>query len=127
MAGLDEVLLAHPEGLEYEVGINGSKLSGGEQQRVSIARAMIKDPEYLILDEATANLDTLTAREVEKSIDRLMEGRTVLSIAHSYDMIKKADQVIVLAEGSILDSGTHEELMGRCEFYQELFRAGFEV
>lgn len=126
-AGLDDVLSAHPEGLDYEVGIGGCKLSGGEQQRVSIARAMIKDPELLILDEATANLDTRTAREVEAGIDQLMENRTVITIAHSFDMIRKADQVIVLAEGKILDSGTHDELIQRCEFYRELYRAGFEV
>ena len=126
-AGLDDVLAAHPEGLDYEVGIGGCKLSGGEQQRVSIARAMIKDPELLILDEATANLDTRTAREVEDGINRLMEGRTVITIAHSYDMIKKADQIIVLSDGKILDIGTHDELMQRSEFYRELFRAGFEV
>ena len=126
-AGLDAVLSAHPEGLDYEVGIGGCKLSGGEQQRVSIARAMIKDPDLLILDEATANLDARTAREVEAGIDQLMEDRTVITIAHSFDMIRKADQVIVLAEGKILDSGTHDELIQRCEFYRELYRAGFEV
>lgn len=126
-AGLDEIVAAHPEGLDYEVGIGGCKLSGGEQQRVSIARAMIKDPEYLILDEATANLDTRTAREVEASIDNLMQGRTVITIAHSFDMIQKADQVIVLQDGKILDSGIHDELMERCDFYRELCRAGFEV
>ena len=126
-AGLDRILQAHPEGLDYEVGIGGCKLSGGEQQRIAVARAMIKDPEYLILDEATANLDSRTAREVEEGIGRLMEGRTVISIAHSFDMIQKADQIIVLSEGQLQDSGTHEELMERNDFYRQLCRAGFEV
>ena len=126
-AGLQDIIAAHPEGLDYEIGIRGCKLSGGEQQRVAIARAMLKDPEVLILDEATANLDARTAREVEEGVGRLMEGRTVVTIAHSFDMIQKASQVIVMSDGRIMDQGTHEELMDRCEFYRELARAGFEV
>ena len=127
LAGVDEILAKHEEGLDFEVGLGGCKLSGGEQQRVSIARAMMKDTEYLILDEATANLDTRTAKEVQKNIDELMKGKTVICIAHNYDMIKKADQIIVLEAGRIIDSGCHEELLGRCEFYKQLYAAGFEV
>lgn len=127
MAGLEEVLSNHKEGLDYEVGISGCKLSGGEQQRVAIARAMIKNPDYLILDEATANLDTRTAKSVQASIDNLMQGRTVISIAHNYEMIKKADQIMVLDAGELIACGTHEDLLDSCEFYQQLYHAGFEV
>lgn len=127
LAGVDEILAKHEEGLDFEVGLGGCKLSGGEQQRVSIARAMMKDAEYLILDEATANLDTRTAKEVQKNIDELMKGKTVICIAHNYDMIKKADQILVLEAGKMIDCGSNEELLGRCEFYKQLYAAGFEV
>lgn len=127
LAGVDEILAKHEEGLDFEVGLGGCKLSGGEQQRVSIARAMMKDAEYLILDEATANLDTRTAKEVQKNIDELMKGKTVICIAHNYEMIKKADQIIVLEAGKMIDCGSNEELLGRCEFYKQLYAAGFEV
>ena len=127
MSGLEEVLAAHEEGLDYEVGISGCKLSGGEQQRVAIARAMMKNPDYLILDEATANLDSKTAKAVQESIDTLMAGRTVITIAHNYETIKKADKIIVLTDGEVAADGTHKELMETSEFYQQLCAAGFEV
>lgn len=127
LTGVDEILSDHDGGLDYEVGIGGCRLSGGEQQRIALARAMMKDPDYLILDEATANLDNKTSREIWKSIHAVMKGRTVIMIAHDYHSIKIADHLIVLNAGRIVDSGTHEELMERCEFYQQLYRAGFEV
>ncbi len=127
MAGIEDILASHEEGLDFDVGINGSHLSGGEQQRIAIARAMIKNPDYLILDEATANLDAETAKKIEAGIDAIMSGRTVISIAHSFDAIKKADHIIVLDKGEIIGSGSHEALLDSCDFYARLYRAGFEL
>ncbi|MBR1814654.1 MAG: ABC transporter ATP-binding protein [Lachnospiraceae bacterium] len=127
ITGIEDILAAHEDGLDFDVGINGSHLSGGEQQRIAIARAMIKNPDYLILDEATANLDTKTAKKIEAGIDAIMKGRTVISIAHSFDAIKKADNIIVLDKGEVIGSGSHNELLDTCDFYAKLYRAGFEM
>ena len=110
-AGL-EGLIAE-KGLDYEVGIAGSKLSGGEAQRVAIARALIKDPEYLILDEATANLDSRTEEAISNAVAELMNGRTVIIIAHDYATIEQADNVIVMRDGRVEDSGSREEMIRR--------------
>ena len=110
-AGLEE--LVSEKGLDYEVGVGGTKLSGGEAQRISIARALVKDPEYLILDEATANLDTRTEEHVSKAIAELMKGRTVLIIAHDYATIERADHVIVMRDGKVEDFGEREEMIRR--------------
>lgn len=111
IAGLGE--LVKERGLDYDVGIAGSKLSGGEAQRVSIARAIIKNPDYLILDEATANLDTKTEEAVSSGISQLMKGRTTIAIAHDYETIKNADHVIVMRDGRIEDYGAKEDMIAR--------------
>ena len=111
IAGLGE--LVAEKGLDGDVGVAGSKLSGGEAQRVSIARAIIKDPEYLILDEATANLDTRTEAAVTSGIAELMQGRTTIIIAHDYETIERADNVIVMRDGRIEDYGEREEMIAR--------------
>lgn len=111
VAGLSE--LVAEKGLDYDVGVAGSKLSGGEAQRVSIARAIIKNPDVLILDEATANLDTKTEAAVTSGIAELMQGRTTIVIAHDYATIQKADNVIVMRDGRIEDSGKREEMIER--------------
>lgn len=120
LANLSDVVAAHDKGLDYDIGVKGSKLSGGEQQRVAIARALIKDPEYLILDEATANLDAKTEIEVKKGLQELMKGRTVIVVSHNGSMVSDADNVIVLQNGTIADKGEPSKLVKRCDFYRNL-------
>ncbi len=127
LACLEELIHKHPEGLDFDIGISGCRLSGGEQQRLAIARAMMKDPKYLILDEATANLDTKTEGEIKSSIAQLMKGRTVITIAHNYSAIEQADHIIVLDGGTVVGSGTHQDLITECAFYQKLAGADFQV
>jgi ABC-type multidrug transport system fused ATPase/permease subunit len=112
--------LTHPGGLDYEVGVKGSRLSGGEQERVAIARALLKDPKYLILDEATANLDRKTEEEIDQGLAELMKGRTVVMVAHHYAPVKKADYVVVMEQGKIVDQGHPEELLKRNSYFQIL-------
>jgi ABC-type multidrug transport system fused ATPase/permease subunit len=100
-----------PNGLESVVGERGVKLSVGEKQRVSIARALLKDPPILILDEATASVDTATERLIQEALERLMANRTSIVIAHRLSTIVHADQILVLDQGRIIEHGTHDELL----------------
>lgn len=103
------------------VGEGGCTLSGGEKQRISIARAMLKDAQIILLDEATASLDPENEVEVQKAIDTLIKGRTVIAIAHRLKTIKGADQIIVLDNGQIKEKGTHETLMQAEGLYAQLW------
>lgn len=118
LACLEDVIASHEGGLRFNVGVNGEKLSGGERQRVTIARAMMKNPDYLILDEATANLDPMTEEKIRKAVAALTQGRTTVIVAHSFRAIQDADQVIVMNGGVLDDQGTVEELMARNAFFQ---------
>lgn len=111
LANANDFILKMPEGFQSRVGDRGNLLSGGEKQRVSIARAMFKDAPLLILDEATSALDTASEIEVQKGLDHLMEGRTALVIAHRLSTIQKADKIVVLKGGEIVEIGTHQELL----------------
>jgi subfamily B ATP-binding cassette protein MsbA len=108
------------QGFETIVGDRGSKLSGGEKQRVTIARAIFKNPPILILDEATSSLDTVSERQVQEAIDNLMKNRTSIVIAHRLSTVQNADEIIVLEQGEIRERGTHAELISQQGIYKKL-------
>jgi len=111
---------ALPQGLDTRVGESGARLSGGQRQRLAIARALLKDPPILILDEATSSLDTESERAVQQALERLMAGRTVVVIAHRLSTVRRADQLVVLSGGRIVERGTHAELLGAAGLYRRL-------
>jgi ATP-binding cassette subfamily B protein len=111
-----------PEGYETLIGERGLTLSGGQKQRLAIARALLVDPRVLLLDEATSALDAESEHLVQEAIGVLMEGRTTIIVAHRLSTIRNADQIVVVNKATINDIGTHDELLGRCEQYQELVR-----
>jgi ABC-type multidrug transport system fused ATPase/permease subunit len=120
-AYVDEFTDRFEEGLETVIGERGVKLSGGQRQRISIARALLADPKIIILDEATSNLDTESESFIQKSLHELMKDRTTFVIAHRLSTIQKADQILVIEEGNIVERGKHEELIGSKGRYWELF------
>ena len=125
IANLTDFIHNQPEGLETMVGNRGLKLSGGEKQRLSIARVILKDPKILILDEATSALDSITENAIQEALEALMEGRTSIVIAHRLSTILKADRILVVKDGVIAESGTHEELLARGGTYRELYETQF--
>ena len=120
-AAADEFIRELPDGYETIVGENGLKLSGGQKQRLSIARAMLKNSSIILLDEATSALDTESEAKVKYAIDNLIKNRTTIVIAHRLSTIKNADKIIVLSEGSLVEEGTHEELLIKSNTYKKLY------
>ena len=116
-----------PEGYHTNIGDDGNKLSGGQKQRISIARAVLKNPPIMILDEATSALDTESERFVQDALDKMMANRTSLIIAHRLSTIQKADMIVVMEKGQIVEQGTHQELMNLNGVYKKLVELqGFE-
>lgn len=117
-----EFLLSLPQGYGTQVGERGQKLSGGQRQRLAIARAVLKDPPILVLDEATSAVDNETEAAIQKSLDRIVVGRTTLMVAHRLSTIVKADRIFVLEGGRVVESGTHRELISKAGPYSDLWR-----
>jgi ATP-binding cassette subfamily B protein len=119
-ARIHDLIASLPEGYDTVVGERGYRFSGGEKQRIAIARTILRNPPVLVLDEATSSLDTQTEAAVQEELERLAEGRTTITIAHRLSTIRDADQIVVLDGGVIVERGAHEELLGQGGVYAAL-------
>jgi len=127
VANAHDFISSMTDGYQTEIGERGSTLSQGQRQLISIARAVLADPRILILDEATSSVDTRTEALIQKALDRLLAGRTSFVIAHRLSTVRKADVIIALNEGKVVERGTHEELLNRDGLYADLYRRQFYV
>lgn len=125
IASIHDFIVSQPGGYDTEVGNRGLKLSGGEKQRLSLARVVLKDPSILILDEATSALDSISEEAIQEALDTLMKGRTSIVIAHRLSTILKADRILVVSDGVIAEEGTHEELLQINGIYKDLYETQF--
>jgi ATP-binding cassette subfamily C protein len=121
IAQLAETVRALPKGLDSIIGRAGVRLSGGQRQRLAIARMVLSDPKVVILDEATSALDSATELAVHQALNQFLEGRTTLIIAHRLSAVKQADRVLVLADGRVVESGTHQQLIDEEGLYAQLY------
>jgi len=122
LASAHEFISNMPDGYDTVIGAAGKDLSGGEKQRISIARAILANPKILILDEATASVDTATEKAIQKSLNYLVKGRTTLSIAHRLSTLRDADRLVVIDEGKIAEEGTAEQLEQKQGIYYKLMK-----
>ncbi len=119
-AQIHDLIAGLPEGYDTVVGSRGHRFSGGEKQRIAIARTVLRNPRVLVLDEATSALDTETERAVQRALDELSRGRTTITIAHRLSTVRDADQIVVIDHGRIVESGTHDSLVARHGRYASL-------
>ena len=124
-ANIHDFIVSQPHGYDAMVGNRGLKLSGGEKQRISLARVILKDPKILVLDEATSALDSISENAIQNALDLLMDGRTSIVIAHRLSTVLAADRILVVSGGVIAEQGTHDELLARGGIYKELFETQF--
>jgi ATP-binding cassette subfamily B protein len=127
LAAIHDRIHELPEGYDTVVGERGYKLSGGEKQRIALARVLLKDPRILVLDEATSALDSVSERLIQRAIERTMQGRTTLAIAHRLSTILRADLILVYERGRIVERGTHGQLLAQGGAYARLYREQFET
>ena len=125
LVSADEVIARLEHGLESDVGEGGDLLSTGEKQLISFARAILADPKILVLDEATASVDTITEQKIQSAIDTIVQGRTSLMIAHRLSTVRNADVIFVLHDGRVIEHGSHDSLMAQKGFYYSLHNAQF--
>ena len=116
-----DFIMGFRDGYDTVIGERGVTLSGGQRQRLAIARALLTDPRILILDDSTSAIDSRTEDEIQKAINKVLEGRTTFIITHRLSQIRRADKILVLHQGELIDQGKHEELLGRCALYKRIF------